>query len=334
MSLSEASSLSSVVQNGPVPPPPPMPPLPLCKDFVSKEAEKSKGQVSMESLSAEEQGRKAYQNLLTQRLLLLSEGREATVLSCYNPLKPVLQNGPVCGLVALSMASQFCNSCQVATDDIFCEAHKRGYSKQGEIFSVEYLKELSSHFLSCRVEHLFLQRQCQSGKYDKEMIIRHLLQRNVILLPYDADKNHGPCQKRGEKAHWAVIAGIVISFSHSASLPASVKSKCSEDVKISSLIHWPEDPPFSLCEELSSIITSSQIEEKQVVSSSGFGLYVYGHQGKSKHAGLWRLEEVLQSNAQLEEAGSERSEEDYVFPPGGVAAGLKSQVLILKRRGA
>lgn len=27
---------------------------------------------------------------------------------------------------------------------------------------------------------------------------------------YDADKNFSPCQKRGHKAHWAVVTGMIL----------------------------------------------------------------------------------------------------------------------------
>ncbi|GFR73803.1 UPF0692 protein C19orf54 homolog [Elysia marginata] len=336
MSGSEAGPVSSISDPPPLPPPPP-PPLsaPVIKRLndTSDQREQSKGQIvgrPVDCLSPFEQSRKAFRDLHLQGLL--TEG-EDVVLSCYNPIKPVLQNGPVCGLVALSMASQLTNENHASPDAIFSEAQKQGFSKQGEMFSVSHMKELSSYFLECPVKHLILGDDAQPEKSELLEIITHLLLRNVLLVPYDADKNHSPCLRKGHKAHWAVITGIFVAFPGLDSPPINIKTACEMDTEIPSLCHWPEHPPLSLCKDLASFVTDSLSHAKQNNSSSfPVRLYVYGHQGKSKHARLWNLSELLQSNAQLEESGPQRDTEDYVIPMEGVASGLKSQMLIVKRR--
>lgn len=44
---------------------------------------------------------------------------------------------------------------------------------------------------------------------DRCDLLAALLRGNPVLVPYDADKNHQPCQKRGHKAHWTVLTGKV-----------------------------------------------------------------------------------------------------------------------------
>ena len=46
-----------------------------------------------------------------------------------------------------------------------------------------------------------------NGLEDYVQLIKHLCKGYPILVPYDADRNHEPCLKRGQKAHWAVITG-------------------------------------------------------------------------------------------------------------------------------
>ena len=39
---------------------------------------------------------------------------------------------------------------------------------------------------------------------------------------YDADKNHGPCLRKGHKAHWTLVTGIsglILFTSHVAQIP-------------------------------------------------------------------------------------------------------------------
>ena len=57
--------------------------------------------------------------------------------------------------------------------------------------------------------------------------------------------------------------------------------------------------------------------------------YVFAHQGKSKHTGLWLLSDLLASNSNLIEVGPDRSHEEFVLPEGGITEGLCSQTVTL-----
>nr|CAD7602331.1 unnamed protein product [Timema genevievae] len=59
--------------------------------------------------------------------------------------------------------------------------------------------------------------------------------------------------------------------------------------------------------------------------------YLLARQGKSRHLGVWLYEEVRLSNQNLEELdpGRVMDGHTYVLPPGGVAAGLQGQAILL-----
>ncbi len=70
------------------------------------------------------------------------------------------------------------------------------------------------------------------------------------------------------------------------------------------------------------------VVQHQVVKSCKI-VYVYGHQGKSKHTGIWPLDDLLASNANLREMDPERAKEghDYVVPSGGIRSGLCGRIV-------
>ena len=69
-------------------------------------------------------------------------------LVCYNqPTKPRLQEGPQCGLVALAMAGD-----NIDLQEVVRTAKDQGYTKQGEMFSVEDMASLARSVLDREVE--------------------------------------------------------------------------------------------------------------------------------------------------------------------------------------
>lgn len=53
---------------------------------------------------------------------------------CLTPARPVIQDGPTCGLVALSMAVDSLGL-KSSVPDILSEAQKRGFTKHGEMMN-------------------------------------------------------------------------------------------------------------------------------------------------------------------------------------------------------
>lgn len=125
---------------------------------------------------------------------------------CYNHIQPILQDGPKCGLVALSMASTLTRQ-PLSVEQLFWKAVNRGFSHHGEMFSVDNMAALAAETL---------QDSCQQVEvlnrglgHDMTYILGHLAHGAILLVPYDADANHAPCLRRGHKAHWAAVCGAV-----------------------------------------------------------------------------------------------------------------------------
>lgn len=118
----------------------------------------------------------------------------------YVPLPVVLQVGPQCGLVSLAMFIE--NPTDDVVSDIFKVAKERGYTYNGEMFSVNNLCELANYFTKYSAS-------IYNGDLNNDYIKDFLVNGGYMLVPYDADKNHSPCLTNGHKAHWAAISGII-----------------------------------------------------------------------------------------------------------------------------
>ena len=123
---------------------------------------------------------------------------------CYNqPTTPRLQEGPQCGLVALTMAGD-----NIDLEEVVRIAKERGYTKQGEMFSVEDMASLARTVLDREVEVVET-----SQLLDSLQVMSRLSQGRAVLVPYDCDHNHTPSMLGGTKAHWALITGFLLSAS-------------------------------------------------------------------------------------------------------------------------
>ncbi|XP_034488718.1 UPF0692 protein CG33108 [Drosophila innubila] len=115
----------------------------------------------------------------------------------YYDIPSLLQVGPTCGLTALSM---LLNGKPTAAE-LLADAIVLKYTINGEMFSAQYLCELTQkHFKSIFYKGIL------NCAYIKEQLTTN----GCLLVPYDADGNHAPCQKSGHKAHWALIVGYLI----------------------------------------------------------------------------------------------------------------------------
>ena len=78
-------------------------------------------------------------------------------------------------------------------------------------------------------------------------------------------------------------------------------------------------------------VTQDILNTLQQNKDKVMGVLIYGHQGKSKHTGVWTIPELLASNSQLIELGPNRSIEEYIVPEGGVEQGLCGQIVRIFR---
>ncbi|XP_005104361.1 UPF0692 protein C19orf54 homolog [Aplysia californica] len=297
-------------------PPPPPPPVSAQRSTPTENLGKDRGGIVLEQIytSSIQESRKALSSFLRSRgLSEENDSKSFTFISCYQPVVPVMQSGPLCGMVALAMASDLTGGHRVTTEEILTHAQNLGYSKQGEMFSASSMCELASHFLPSQNEHVEL-----NGDHRSECVMAALTGGGLILMPYDADKNHSPCLRRGHKAHWALVTGFFVVLSSDKEL-SWLKSLCEADTEHPNLWFWPNTASPSDQESL-----------RRQCQTHLDNTFVFAHQGKSKHTGLWALSDLLRSNNNLEEAGPERCADDYVIPEGGVRQGLNSQMVVLR----
>uniref|UniRef100_A0A3Q1IQB7 Actin maturation protease n=1 Tax=Anabas testudineus TaxID=64144 RepID=A0A3Q1IQB7_ANATE len=219
----------------------------------------------------------------------------------------LIQDGPQCGLVALWMAANLQQpQLSIDMETVAETALSRGYTAQGEMFSAKNMALLAEEICGCKAELL-------SGGLNGDnatTISTHLWGRQPVLIPYDEDYNHEPCQRNGQKAHWAVASGVLLGLD---------RGSVSEE-------HVQPDPTLSwlyLPIDASSPCPASSTGLREV--------YILAKQGKSLRYQLWGLDRVAQSNKQLMTMDPHRANDGtlYVVPDGGVEAGLAGQAVLL-----
>ena len=230
----------------------------------------------------------------------------------------VIQNGPMCGLVALTMASAILSSPPLPTSSevhpevLLQLAKERGVSKNGEIFDVEFLKEIAQDCLHCHADVVSLE--------SVDVMDTVLQCGKCLVVPYDADKDHTPCLEEGHKAHWCVLIGMAMV------LPSGSKDSCLDIFECCTpnqslpghfLIKKDKIPTFLTCHQ-------------SLLATSAARLYVLARHGKSSHLGMWKFSDLLKSNDNLVEVDPKRTRPgEYVIPEGGIKDGLCGKALLL-----
>ncbi|XP_069390440.1 actin maturation protease isoform X2 [Paralichthys olivaceus] len=188
-------------------------------------------------------------------------------------------------------------------------ALSRGYTAQGEMFSANNMALLAEEACRCKAELL-------SGGLSGDnaaAVVTHLWGRQPVLVPYDEDYNHEPCQRGGHRAHWAVASGVLLGLDQ-----GSVSGSLGQPDPSLPWLNLPSD-------------TSSPCP----VRSTGLReVYVLAKQGKSLRYQLWSLDSVAQSNEQLRTMDPQRANDGtrYVVSTGGVEAGLAGKAVLLHTR--
>ncbi|XP_067617231.1 actin maturation protease [Eurosta solidaginis] len=212
----------------------------------------------------------------------------------------ILQYGPTCGLVALSMLLGGTPS----TNELLHIAKERLYTNNGEMFSAQNLFELTCDTLKsievigeenettnasltdetsakkCR-HALALAAECElhQGPLDCAKVRAALKAGACIFIAYDPDYNHSPCLKHGHKAHWALIIGYLISDKNE--------------------------------------------------------FFVLARHGKAKNLAVWSLSALSDSNANLVEFEQPTNHPncDFLLPPGGIGGdlGLRERAIIVNK---
>ncbi|XP_062965771.1 actin maturation protease isoform X2 [Cynocephalus volans] len=295
-----------------IPPPPPLPlPPPAMGAAPPHVFGLEKSRLLKEALEKASPVPKGREDV--KRLLKLRKDRFRSdlrwILFCAD-LPSLIQEGPQCGLVALWMAGTLLSPPSgIPLERLVQVAMERGYTAQGEMFSVADMGRLAQEVLGCQAELL-----CGGlGSPNRDLVLQHLVSGQPLLIPYDEDFNHEPCQRKGHKAHWAVSAGVLLGVQDLPSLGYS------EDPELPGLFYPVPGMPCQL---------PSLPEE-------GFpgAVYLLSKQGKSWHYQLWDYDQVRDSNLQLTDFSPSRANDGraYVVPAGGVRAGLCGQALLLRQ---
>nr|XP_015914982.2 UPF0692 protein C19orf54 homolog [Parasteatoda tepidariorum] len=270
-------------------PPPPPPPSFLknskCTDLRTKIVN------SGNCLNANEQ---------TSRLKYVFRDTDLLIVSYCNSVHSIIQEGPSCGIVALSMASQFFNN--IDTSDILACAKKFNFSRSGEVFSAYNMSELASLLLDCDAFVI------NDLKNNVHMILSHICKGLPVLMPYDADKNHEPGFNNGRCAHWAVISGLCFQLQKDEDLNYDLMSSGLK-------VH---------------IVSTEMLNEELLSNASN--VHVYAYQGKSKHLGVWDLNTLISSNNNMHEVTQKYGIEELVLPAGDTLSELRDKAVLLKKK--
>ncbi|XP_045502774.1 UPF0692 protein CG33108 [Colias croceus] len=123
----------------------------------------------------------------------------------YKHYDSIMQVGPTCGLVALSMILKG----KVTSDELLNITKAEGYSNNGEMFSCQDMAKLAEKAV-CMAELNDARVEVKKGGLHSNETIGELLKGATLLVAYDADCNHSPCLRNGHTAHWALVCGVII----------------------------------------------------------------------------------------------------------------------------
>ncbi|KAK1330184.1 hypothetical protein QTO34_010370 [Cnephaeus nilssonii] len=259
------------------------------------------------------------------------EGREEAPKASQGPwilfcadLPSLIQEGPQCGLVALWMAGTLLvPPSGIPLERLVQMAVERGYTAQGEMFSVANMGRLAEEALGCQVELL----RGGLGGPNRGRVLQHLVSGHPLLIPYPrTGREQGGVERRGPQGH---ITALALT-------PASATMKTSTMNHGSCWVFRACQAPAMLrtlsCQ---ACFTSAQHAPPTTIPARGRlagAVYLLSKQGKSWHYQLWDYDQVQDSNLQLTDFSPSRAADGrvYVVPAGGVRAGLCGQALLLR----
>ncbi|XP_004523438.1 UPF0692 protein CG33108 [Ceratitis capitata] len=219
----------------------------------------------------------------------------------------ILQEGPTCGLTALSM---LLNGTPTA-GELLRIAKELRYTNNGEMFSAQNLFQLICDTLKTKKNsttaeaisaikphpttngilateanvnerrNVLAAAECElhQGPLDCAKVKSALQEGACIFVPYDPDHNHSPCLKYGHKAHWALIIGYLISDNNE--------------------------------------------------------LFLLARHGKAKNLAVWSMAALSDSNANLIEFEQPKGypDCDFLLPLGGIGGdlGLRERAIIVNK---
>ncbi|KAH8306153.1 hypothetical protein KR018_002568, partial [Drosophila ironensis] len=185
----------------PPPPPPPVPPTPPALPSRQASAAEQDLHVRINITGEECEWAWEYPELQLGCYRSRVCQFEAPKRCQYYSVDSIIQEGPTCGLTALSMLL----GGQPTAEDLLKDALAQEYTLNGEIFSGQFMYELTRKYLQGRGAC-----QLHEGHLNCHKVKELLNVGGCLLVPYDTDVNHAPCLKSGHTAHWALIVGFLV----------------------------------------------------------------------------------------------------------------------------
>ena len=233
-------------------------------------------------------------------------------------VEPVLQNcQPVCGLVAISMASQLLagtKSSTTSAQHLLGLGRQRHLTKNGELLSANFLLQIASEAIGC------CGKIVASSVITSVNVLEHLLCGRAIVVPYDCDKDHTPCLAKGHRAHWCLLVGVAFPMQVRSQALGHLQLHCTQDLSIRN--HYVLDDDDHV---LQSTLAAKALSDCK-------NPYVFARHGKSRYLSLWKLSDLLKSNANIAEFSPQRCEDDCILPDQDLSECLGSKIVVLSRK--
>lgn len=212
----------------PLPPPPPFSRTAMCASTNGVQNE-----VTFFNNDPESDGQRAYRYACSA----IPDNLENYMCVSYQrKVEPIIQAGPQCGLVALAMVDSVLHK-NITVEQLYKDSQSQGFSKQGEIFSAQFLEKLAAQAYGCKTSMLDIRNV--SGKWE---FLNCLARGDLLLVPYDPDKNYVPVLKKGHKAHWALITGFFAAINDEHVLEMFHRALTKKDCDILNLYHCSAPP--------------------------------------------------------------------------------------------
>lgn len=238
-------------------------------------------------------------------------------ISCNAAVQSYLQGSkqPMCGLAATLMAAEIIKvpfAHDLDLEDLFEDAKEQGFTKQGEMFRAHDLAKLIERVLMCEAEVL-------TGPIDnhKEKILSHLAAGYPYLIPHDADHDHRPAKKNGEKSHWGIVTGFLVGNTINTNQKGIVKTPGTKVRNHFFVRDWKK-------------ISKSTKESIFNIDTTEKPLFLFAKQGRAPGLKIWAWNSLAESNSQLFEFDTSRFPGDYILPPGGPGEGLNEQSILIR----
>lgn len=174
---------------------------------------------------------------------------------------------------------------------------------------------------------------------NQSSIIKDVLNRKAILVPYDTDRNNEPCKcififkknnkinfkfifflgvRNGHKAHWCIAIGFCCKVQIDKLDKIIEQFDLIDDEKISSLINL-KNFKYSSIELVDHLLTAS------------IDLNLLCKQGKSKLLKPFSFNDLVLSNKNLIEVGDQINVEEYLVPEEGIKKHLCNKFVVISK---